>query len=199
MSATGQGGNDNRDRGECKNRLVFHRPFVGTRRLRRLRNGAVARLANGAGMVERDLRQTPPRRWNAAVEDILWLPRLVDKTRAAASGALGDYLYGQSPVDRALLRALGLSYARFTQIVLDSRTDGEVLARIADLQPDAPERARRWSRWARRNPGMRLFFLALDLDDGYIGIGRPLKTLVNAVSNPFARWLKRRFPENTGT
>jgi hypothetical protein len=147
--------------------------------------------------MQSDLSQRPPRRWNARVEDILWLPRLIDKTRAAAAGTLGDYLYGQSPVDRALLRALGLSYARFTQVVLDARTDDEVVARIAGLDPEAPERARQWSRAALRSPGIRLFFFLLDVDDGYVG--GPVKTVANALSNPLARWLKRRFPAKTGT
>jgi len=36
----------------------------------------------------RDLSQGPPRRWNEEIGGIKWLPRLIDKTRAALAGKL---------------------------------------------------------------------------------------------------------------
>ncbi|MDP9111911.1 MAG: DUF5069 domain-containing protein, partial [Candidatus Eremiobacteraeota bacterium] len=74
-----------------------------------------------------DLTAGPPRRWTRELDGIRWLPRLIDKTRAALAGTLGDYLYGQSPVDRALLRALGLGYRDFTAIVMQSANDDAVI------------------------------------------------------------------------
>src|SRR5579884_4274192 len=72
-----------------------------------------------------DLRATPPRRWSDELDGIRWLPRMIDKARAAMKGTLGDYLYGQSPMDRSLLRALGLSYKDFTRIVREAGDDDE--------------------------------------------------------------------------
>ena len=61
-------------------------------------------------MEARDLTVVPPRRWSESLGGITWLPRLIDKARAALNGTLGSYLYGQSPMDRGLLKQLGLSH-----------------------------------------------------------------------------------------
>ncbi|MGB8519688.1 MAG: DUF5069 domain-containing protein, partial [Candidatus Tumulicola sp.] len=79
-------------------------------------------------MTERDLHAGPPRRWSEEIDGICWLPRLIDKTRAALAGTLGDYLFGQSPMDRALLRALGLSHREFAAIVRAAAGDDAVLS-----------------------------------------------------------------------
>ncbi|MDQ6929691.1 MAG: DUF5069 domain-containing protein [Candidatus Eremiobacteraeota bacterium] len=114
----------------------------------------------------RDLSQMAPRRWNEEIGGIKWLPRLIDKTRAANAGTLGLYLYGQSPVDRSLLRALGLRYSEFTKIVGNALGDDDVFREIALKTPDGIERARMWSSALPRRLG--LFLLVLDLDDGYL-------------------------------
>lgn len=140
-----------------------------------------------------DLTAGPPRRWTLELGGIRWLPRLIDKTRAAIAGTLGDYLYGHSPVDRALLRALGLGYRDFTAIVMESPDDDAVMRTLEQRAPDGVVRARRWSRDLPRTFALLLFLV--DLDDGYLG--RPLSLLkrpANAVSGVFTRWLKRRFP-----
>ncbi|MGZ3517817.1 MAG: DUF5069 domain-containing protein [Vulcanimicrobiaceae bacterium] len=146
-------------------------------------------------MQAKDLRAGPPRRWSERVDGIRWLPRLIDKTRAALAGTLGDYLYGQSPVDRGLLRALGVPYREFTKIVNDAPDDDAVLAALQARSPEGVARARAWS--ARLPLTHSLFLLGLDVDDGYLGGLWPLfKTPVNACTNPFTRWLKARFPSN---
>lgn len=144
-------------------------------------------------MQARDLRVEAPRRWSQQVGGIRWLPRLIDKTRAALAGTLGDYLYGQSPVDRALLRALGIRYREFTKIVKDAPDDAAVLAALQARSPEGIARARVWS--ARLPLTHSLFLVCLDVDDGYLGgPWQALKTPSNACTNAFTRWLKRRFP-----
>ena len=114
-----------------------------------------------------DLRVEPPRRWSDELGGIRWLPRMIDKARAAMKGTLGDYLYGQSPMDRSMLRALGLSYKEFTQIVRESGNDDErVLQLLRERAPEGLELAHRWS---ERLPQRRGFLFILDLDDGYNG------------------------------
>jgi len=144
-------------------------------------------------MQVKDLAAGPPRRWTEELGGIRWLPRLIDKTRAALTGTLGDYLYGQSPVDRGLLRALGLGYRDFTAIVREAPNDDAVLHELERNVPMGLLAARRWSRALPRTHGAFLF--VIDLDDGYLG--KPwslLKSPANFVSAPFTRWLKRRFP-----
>ena len=116
-------------------------------------------------MTVQNLQSGPPRRWSEQLGGIYWLPRLIDKTRAALAGTLGGYLFGQSPMDRALLRALGLSHGDFATIVLDARDDEAVLASIASRDSPALERARAWSAAMPRRNGLFLWFL--DVDDGY--------------------------------
>ena len=146
-------------------------------------------------MHAKDLRAGPPRRWSDRVDGIRWMPRLIDKTRAALAGTLGDYLYGHSPVDRGLLRALGVRYREFSRIVNDAPDDAAVLAALQARSPKSVARARAWS--ARLPFTHSLFLLALDIDDGYLG--KPwlaLKPPLNSCTNAFTRWLKRRFPSN---
>lgn len=113
---------------------------------------------------------------------IYWLPRLIDKTRAALAGTLGDYLFGQSPMDRALLRELKLSHRDFAAIVRDAPSDDAVLAAITVRDPQAPERARAWS--AALPARNRLFLWLLDVDDGYRAsrLTAPVKLGATAVS-----------------
>jgi hypothetical protein len=113
----------------------------------------------------KDLRTAPPRRWNETVEGIYWLPRLIDKARAAMAGTLGDYLYGQSPMDRGLLAVLGLSHRQFAELVREAPDDMAVLAALAQRDPDAIARARAWSDPLPREH--KLFFWFIDIDDGY--------------------------------
>lgn len=136
----------------------------------------------------RDLRAGAPRRWSERLGGIYWLPRLIDKTRAALSDSLGTYLFGQSPMDRGLLGALRLTHRDFATIVRSARDDDAVLAAIAAGDPEAPARARVWS---AAMPGRnRLFLWLLDVDDGYRAswLRRPINLGANAVSAA-AKWL----------
>lgn len=141
-------------------------------------------------MHAKDLNAVAPRRWTQELGGIAWLPRLIDKTRAALAGTLGDYLYGQSPIDRELLRALGLGYRDFTQLVRDAADDEAVLAALESQVPVGVQRARAWSHKLPRRHGFFLFLL--DVDDGRYGPA--LKRPANALSGALTRWVKRRWP-----
>jgi len=133
----------------------------------------------------------PPRRWNEQLGGIYWLPRLVDKARAALAGTLGDYLYGQSPMDRGLLRALGVSHREFAVIVKSSPDDAAVLLALRDRDGAALDRARAWSQPLPRQH--RLFFWFVDIDDGYRGTGA-LRAPVRFLANRLSRTVKRLWP-----
>ena len=147
-------------------------------------------------MEARDLRAGPPRRWSDALAGVRWLPRLVDKARAALAGTLGTYLYGQSPMDRGLLRQLGLSHTDFARIVHRAADDDAVIAAIDARDPGALARARAWSE--RELPHRhKLFLWLMDFDDGYLGgPWAAFKGAGNAASNAFTFVVKRVFPSN---
>jgi len=128
-----------------------------------------------------DLSAGPPRRWNVAVEGIIWLPRMIDKARAYAAGTLGAYLFGQSPVDDALLKRIGLSYRDVIAIAVAQPDDAAVLAAIEARVPGATARLQRWSASLART--QRAFLAAIDWDDGYTGRG-PLSRLARRSLRP---------------
>lgn len=140
-----------------------------------------------------DLRIVPPRRWSEELGGIRWLPRMIDKARAAMKGTLGDYLYGQSPMDHSLLRALGLSYRQFTAIVREAGgEDGRVLQLLEQRCPEGVKMARRWS---EHLPRRRAFLFLLDLDDGYYG--GPLQAIRGVIRTLYGlavRYIRYRWP-----
>ncbi|MEO6835351.1 MAG: DUF5069 domain-containing protein [Candidatus Tumulicola sp.] len=141
-------------------------------------------------MEARDLQATPPRRWSERLGGIYWLPRSIDKARAALIGRLGTYLFGQSPIDRGLLSELGLSHRDFAVIVKNSRDDEAVLAALASRDPASLDRARAWS---KKFPAKyRLFLWILDVDDGYRATW--LRPPIAAMANVIARAVKRLWP-----
>lgn len=118
---------------------------------------------------------------------------MIDKARAAMKGTLGDYLYGQSPMDRSLLRAMGISYKDFTRIVRESGNDDERLfALLQERCPQGLELARRWS---DHLPRRRTFLFILDLDDGYYG--GPLQAvrgIIRMFYGWLVHWIRYRWP-----
>ncbi|HEY9180314.1 MAG TPA: AI-2E family transporter, partial [Candidatus Baltobacteraceae bacterium] len=140
-----------------------------------------------------DLRTTPPRRWSDELGGIRWLPRMIDKARAAMKGTLGDYLYGQSPMDRSLLRALGLSYQDFTRIVREAGDDDERALQLLEQRcPEGLDLARRWSQQLPRRRG---FLFIIDLDDGYYG--GPLQAvrgLIRMLYGWIVHYIRYRWP-----
>jgi hypothetical protein len=143
-------------------------------------------------MTSPDLRQGPPRRWTVEIDGIAWLPRLIDKTRAALAGTLGAYLYGQSPIDRALLRNLGIRYRDFTAIVREADTDAGVLDALRAWNAAGLDRARAWSAELPRKH--RAFLLLIDIDDGYLPGLRWIKRPINLATDTFCAGVKAVWP-----
>ncbi|HEV7178345.1 MAG TPA: DUF5069 domain-containing protein [Candidatus Baltobacteraceae bacterium] len=146
-----------------------------------------------SGMQALNLRAQAPRRWSERIDGVAWLPRLIDKARAAHAGTLGDYLFGQSPMDRTLLHVLSLGHAEFARIVAHAPDDRAVVESLSARDPHALDRARAWSEGlARRH---RLFLFAIDIDDGYAtGIWTVIKPAANAASNALVWMIKRLWP-----
>ncbi len=120
-----------------------------------------------------------PRRWNADIDGVRWLPRLIDKARMRERGALGNYLLGHSPVDRALLTRLNLTTEQFAQIVRRAPDDAAVLDAVRVTWDEA--RVRRWSeRFASTYRG---YIPLWDLDEGYVRPNR-LQALALALFRP---------------
>lgn len=118
---------------------------------------------------------------------------MIDKTRAALAGELGDYLFGQSPIDRSLLRVLGLRHREFARIVRDAPDDADVFAALQARSPESIRAARQWSDELPRRRGLHLFLL--DLDDGYLGARwGPVRTTVRFGGAVVVRALKRLWP-----
>jgi hypothetical protein len=82
---------------------------------------------------------------DATLDGYAWLPRMIDKNRAARDGTLGDFVH-PCPVDRRCLSLLELDFADFDAIVAGAETDADVLAGLrahgipsaADAWFDAP-------------------------------------------------------------
>ncbi len=106
-----------------------------------------------------------PRRWTETIDGIRWLPRMIDKARMELRGALGAYLLGHSPVDKALLARLGLGTGEFTRIVDESPGDAEVLAALRRHPGFDEPRVRRWSNRFPRS--YRALIPLWDIDEGY--------------------------------
>jgi quercetin dioxygenase-like cupin family protein len=63
---------------------------------------------------------------DATLDGYAWLPRMIDKSRAARAGTLGDAVH-PCPVDRRCLALLGIDFATFSDVVARSADDAEVL------------------------------------------------------------------------
>lgn len=118
---------------------------------------------------------------------------MIDKARAAMKGTLGDYLYGQSPMDRSLLRALGIAYKDFTRIVRESGGDDQrVLALLEERCAEGMELARRWSERLERR---RIFLFLIDLDDGYYGGPlQAIRGLIRILYGWYVRYVRYHWP-----
>ena len=119
-----------------------------------------------------------PRRWNVDVDGIRWLPRLIDKARLWNRGALGSYLFGHSPIDRALFSRLDISTDRFAAIVADAPDDSGVLAALRARGFDEA-RVRRWS--DRLPKPFPTIIRLIDVDEGHIAPSRFERAWMGAI------------------
>lgn len=136
----------------------------------------------------------PPRRWSDEIEGIRWLPRLIDKAKMDSGGAIGAYLFGHSPIDRALLVRLGVTTAEFATIVAASPDDAAVLAALRSRGFDEA-RVRRWS--DRLPAPYQLFIRVIDVDDGYVAPSAFARFLLHgfrAIENGLMSFFRRISP-----
>ena len=133
-----------------------------------------------------------PRRWNATLDGIVWLPRMIDKAEMKRAGRLGNYVLGHSVVDAALLNRLGLTTAQFEAIVDRLPNDAAVLSALRARGFDEAG-VRRWSeRFADR---YRWRIHAWDIDEGYAKPNpaeRVLLAIWRRVERPVMNWMRRR-------
>jgi hypothetical protein len=75
-----------------------------------------------------------PRTGDIAVGGIPWLARMIDKSRLDAAGEIEalDLEY-PCPMDRNLLRQLGVEADAFQQIAVSASTDEQILAELQRL------------------------------------------------------------------
>jgi len=138
--------------------------------------------------------QQIPRRWSATVDGICWLPRMIDKARMSANGALGPYLMGHSPVDKQLLSRLEIKTDEFVKLANAMSSDLAVLDALRRRGFDEA-RVRRWSMQFEKNH--RLLIPIWDLDEGRIaptGIRAPLLALMKRVEKPVIAVFKKISP-----
>ena len=88
-----------------------------------------------------DLGISGPREMEATLDGYAWLPRMIDKARAARAGTLGDFIY-PCPVDRACLTRLGLDAKTFADVASEFTRDGAILAELRRL--GVPPAAQAW-------------------------------------------------------
>lgn len=69
---------------------------------------------------------------DATLDGYAWLPRMIDKARAARAGTLGDAVH-PCPVDRRTLKHLGVAFEDFSAIIGRTETDEQVLAELRAL------------------------------------------------------------------
>jgi hypothetical protein len=78
-------------------------------------------------LTTKDLAHQRPRPMDETLAGYAWLPRIIDKARAANAGTLGGYVH-PCPVDRRCLGLLGVEAERFREIASSARTGAEVVA-----------------------------------------------------------------------
>jgi hypothetical protein len=129
-------------------------------------------------------RAERPRRWNVDVDGICWLPRMADKARMREAGTLGPYLMGQSPVDKALLRRLGMTTDEFVAIASAQPDDVSLLAALRARGFDE-DSVRRWcAKFTAKYAGLIPLW---DLDEGYRepkSFERPVIAFARAIEGP---------------
>jgi hypothetical protein len=75
----------------------------------------------------KDLAHEEPSPMDETLDAYAWLPRIIDKARAAHAGTLGSYVH-PCPVDQRCLGLLGIGAAEFREIASSARTGAEVVA-----------------------------------------------------------------------
>lgn len=104
-----------------------------------------------------DLTQRPPRSPRVRLGGFAHLPRLIDKARAASSGQLGVYAYGdESLLDLEFFKFTGLTPAALLAKVSEGSGDADILEWVFthSAQPLLPHQIESWSAWIEKIPGL---------------------------------------------
>ena len=80
-----------------------------------------------------NLAEEEPRPMDATIDGYAWLPRMIDKARAAKAGTLGEYYRYPCPIDQTCLGRLGIDADTFAQIADSVATDHDVIHTIRDI------------------------------------------------------------------
>lgn len=78
----------------------------------------------------KDLSLEEPRAMDASAAGYPWVPRMIDKARAARAGTLGTHFRYPCPIDAVCLRRLGVDADTFADAAEASVTDLEVINRL---------------------------------------------------------------------
>lgn len=78
----------------------------------------------------KDLSWEDPHPMDAKLEGYPWLPRMIDKARAAEAGTLGSYYRYPCPIDAACLDLLGIDADTFRGIACQHGSDRGVVAEL---------------------------------------------------------------------
>lgn len=107
--------------------------------------------------IHTDLTQRPPRSPRVRLGGFAHLPRLIDKARAADSGQLGVYIYGDdSLLDLEFFKFTGLTPDTLLNKVSEGSGDSEILEWVLahSTQPLLPHQIESWSAWIEKIPGL---------------------------------------------
>ncbi len=88
--------------------------------------------------------KTFPRRGREPLGDALWLARVYDKARAAASGTIHDYIY-PCPMDKGVMERWGIRPKDFDEAIRTHTTDQAIRAWLAERA--SPDRVRAANEW----------------------------------------------------
>ena len=88
--------------------------------------------------------KTFPRRGRDAQGEALWLRRVFDKARAAASGTIFDYIY-PCPMDKGVFERWGITSAQFDEAIRTNETDDAIYQWL--LERTTAERIRAANEW----------------------------------------------------
>lgn len=115
-----------------------------------------------------DLTRGFPRSPKEKLGGLVWLPRLIDKAKAALAGKLGDYRYN-CPMDERFFAFLGLRADEFLAAVRDRDGDAAVLEwvqeRAGPLRRESVAEFNRDLAGAGPHPG-KTYFSIIDAEEG---------------------------------
>jgi quercetin dioxygenase-like cupin family protein len=89
----------------------------------------------------KDLAAESPRPYDAELDGYAWLPRMLDKARAARAGTAGDHMFG-CPVDHTCAARLGVPVELIGDLAAQHADDEAVLAALR--QHGIPSAAEAW-------------------------------------------------------